>query len=300
MWRHRAALLVLFAASCHPSVLPPRPRSVDTGARWPAAGDLARQRLLRVRGGERSRASGRIEDDDNLVGRIVASRKGFYPAVLAEVEPQHSRDGQNSTFCIQQVQGSGDCLFHSIAISMAFVDEQCHLDMYDPSLKSRVAELRKLAVETLTADPNRTLHLEGDEAIVTSELIDAAASQYGVTPVAYCESMRNAGVWGGGPEILALANALERPIHVFEPVPACNGTEFRLQLCGAFGSPTFDKTGKRVCIVAADDKFPNCKPRDVKRHGEGGNHFLALLQACGMPPADTDGGEEEAEEGAAS
>ena len=33
--------------------------------------------------------------------------------------------------------------------------------------------LRALAVKTLTDDPNRTLHLEGDQAIVTSELVDA-------------------------------------------------------------------------------------------------------------------------------
>ncbi|KAL3913533.1 MAG: hypothetical protein SGPRY_007949, partial [Prymnesium sp.] len=179
------------------------------------------------------------------------------------------------------VQGSGDCLFHSIAISIAYEDNHTHLDMYDDSLPQRVNALRQLAVDTLTANPNRTLHLEGNESIPTYELVCAAAEQYDLTPKAYCESMRSQGVWGGGPEILALANALQRPIHVFEPVAACNGTEFRLQLCGAFGSPAFDGCGKRVCIVAADDRFPECKPTDVKRHGEGGNHFLALL------PADT-------------
>ena len=160
---------------------------------------------------------------------------------------------------------------------MAYEDECEHLDMFDSSLSERVKALRALAVKTLTDDPNRTLHLEGNQVITTSELVDAAAEQYGVTAEDYCSSMRQAGVWGGGPEILALANALERPIHVFEPVAACNGTEFRLQLCGAFGSPAFDQLGKAVCIVAADDRFPNCKPTEVKRHGEGGNHFLALL-----------------------
>jgi len=209
---------------------------------------------------------------------IVASRRGFYPQVLRALDgPGSEPPGENCSFCIQQVQGSGDCLFHSIAISMAYADDQCHLDMYDPSLKQRVKDLRALAVKTLTDNPNRTLHLEGDQAIVTSELVDAAAEQYGVTAESYCSSMRKQGVWGGGPEILALVNALERPIHVFEPVAACNGTEFRLQLCGAFGSPHFDQSGKPVCIVAADDRFPNCKPTEVKRHGEGGNHFLALL-----------------------
>ena len=44
-------------------------------------------------------------------------------------------------------------------------------------------------------------------------------------PEDYCSQMRNKGVWGGGPEILALVNSLRRPIHVFEPVPACNGTQ---------------------------------------------------------------------------
>jgi len=186
---------------------------------------------------------------------------------------------------VQQVQGAGDCLFHSIAIGMAFEDEACHLDMYDPSLKERVRKLRALAVKTLTDDPNRTLHLEGNQAIVTSELVEAAAEQYGVTAESYCTSMSRAGVWGGGPEILALVNALERPIHVFEPISACNGTEFRLQLCGAFGSPRFDSERQApICIIAADDRFPNCKPTEVKRHGEGGNHFLALLPASGLCP----------------
>ena len=205
--------------------------------------------------------------------------------VCFNVEPAapSSNNDANCSFCVQQVQGAGDCLFHSIAISMAFEDERCHLDMYDPSLKDRVSKLRALAVKTLTDDPNRTLHLEGTQAIVTSELVEAAAEQYGVTAESYCTSMSREGVWGGGPEILALVNALERPIHVFEPIDTCNGTQFRLQLCGAFGSPHFDSSGSPVCIVAADDRFPNCKPTEVKRHGEGGNHFLALLPANALP-----------------
>ena len=44
-----------------------------------------------------------------------------------------------------QVQGTGDCLFHSIAIGMAFEDEGAHLDMYDPSLGKRVEKLRQQA-----------------------------------------------------------------------------------------------------------------------------------------------------------
>merc|ERR1740124_1035447 len=152
-----------------------------------------------------------------------------------------------------------------------------HLDMYDPSLGKRVEKLRQQAVDTLVEDPKRVLHIEADQTISTDELVAAAAEQYSMKPDEYCSQMRNKGVWGGGPEILALVNRLRRPIHVFEPVPACNGTEVHMQLCGAFGSPKFDKCGTRECILAADDRFPNCEPNEVKRHGQGGNHFLALL-----------------------
>jgi hypothetical protein len=171
-------------------------------------------------------------------------------------------------------------------MGMAFDDNETHLDMYDRCLDDRVRELRALAVDTLTRAGNQTFHLEGDQTISASELIAAAAEQYNMTSDEYCSSMRRKGVWGGGPEILALVNAMKRPIHVFEPVAVSNGTEFRLQLCGAFGSPKYDRCGTRVCIVAADDRFPACKPLEAKRHGEGGNHFLALLPTGGreLPP----------------
>eukprot|EP00967_Tisochrysis_lutea_P023432 scaffold26860_cov37-Tisochrysis_lutea.AAC.2 len=191
--------------------------------------------------------------------RIIKTRTGFYPQIFQELEPQISRPGRNSTFCVQQVQGTGDCLFHSIAISMAFDDNETHLDMHDSWLDQRVAQLRALAVDTLVNEANSTFHLEGDQTISASELVAAAAEQYNMTSEEYCNSMRRKGVWGGGPEILALVNAMKRPIHVFEPVAVHNGTEFRLQLCGAFGSPKFDKCGKRVCIVAADDRFPRVR-----------------------------------------
>lgn len=229
-------------------------------------------------GGDELRTGQR--DKDEPLERIVRTRTGFYKQVYQELEPQQSRPGENTTFCVQQVQGTGDCLFHAIAMGIAFEDEGCHLDMYDESLVERVRDLRVLAVDTLTADPDRMLHLEGNESIGTGELVAAAAEQYNMTPAMYCNWMRKKGVWGGGPEILALANALERPIHVFEPVPVNNGTHLQLQLCGAFGSPLFDERA-RVCICAADDRFPNCRPVEVKRHGEGGNHFLALLPTNG-------------------
>ena len=66
----------------------------------------------------------------------------------------------------------------------------------------------------------KTLFLQGNEYLHTSDLLHLAASQYDLTGDEYCELMRNDGVWGGGPEIVALCNYLKRPIHVYELVTA--------------------------------------------------------------------------------
>ena len=42
---------------------------------------------------------------------------------------------------------------------------------------------------------------------------------------------------------------------------------FRLRLCGAFGSPRFDARSP-ICIVAADDRFPECLPTEVPEDWE--------------------------------
>jgi hypothetical protein len=185
-----------------------------------------------------------------------------------------------------QVQGTGDCLFHAIAVGMALADNSTHLDMHDKCLDERVRELRALAVDTLTRGANRALHVEGDETMSAAALIAMAAEQYNLTSEGYCTWMRGVGVWGGGPEIIALVDAMQRPIHVFEPVAVNDGKEFRLQLCYPFGSPKFDTCGTRLCIAVTNDRFPMCKPLEVKRMGEGGNHFVAHLPTGGreLPP----------------
>ena len=38
--------------------------------------------------------------------RIIKTRTGFYPQIFQELEPQISRPGRNSTFCVQQVRPS--------------------------------------------------------------------------------------------------------------------------------------------------------------------------------------------------
>ena len=62
----------------------------------------------------------------------------------------------------------------------------------------------------------KPLFLQGSEFLRPNELLNIACSQYGLTAEEYCESMRKDGVWGGGPDLVALCNYLKRPIHVFE------------------------------------------------------------------------------------
>ena len=150
----------------------------------------------------RREAGGRVvraqqDGGETRVGSHAAvdrTRRGFYPRVY-EAIPEAEGNGYGreecSAFCVQQVQGTGDCLFHSIAIGIAFEDEASHLDMYDPSLGKRVEKLRQQAVDTLVEDPKRVLHIEADQTISTDELVAAAAEQYNMKPDEYCSSMRN-------------------------------------------------------------------------------------------------------------
>jgi hypothetical protein len=131
-------------------------------------------------------------------------------------------------------------------------------------------------VDTLESHTDLPLVMEDDEHINGSELVETVAEQYGLKPREYLNLMRQPRVWGGGPEIIALVTAIGHPIHVYEPVCVNNGTEIQLVLSGKYGSPKYDSAGA-IHVLAADDKFPHCGPTEFKLHGEGGNHFLALI-----------------------
>lgn len=149
---------------------------------------------------------------------------------------------------------------------------------------------------------SRRLFLQGDEYISSSELLNAASSQFNIDGEEYCSLMRNEGYWGGGPEIVALCNYLKRPIHVYELIPKEDssitvvGSEsgssnkgadgggssecrirtsdrFTLRRMACFGSPKFDRNSP-LHILSADSRFPDVDPKRVRK---AGNHFLALF-----------------------
>jgi OTU-like cysteine protease len=145
---------------------------------------------------------------------------------------------------IRQVPGDGNCLFHSISTCYAHAVNGTHIDLvgrssssnrsYNQNNKNNInddddndnnndtrwlyqhsTKLRQIAVDYL-AERRKLLYLQGREYLRARDLVDAAASQYGISGEEYCELMRKDSYWGGGPEIVALCNALQRPIYVYE------------------------------------------------------------------------------------
>jgi OTU-like cysteine protease len=183
---------------------------------------------------------------------------------------------------IRQVPGDGNCLFHSISTCYAHAVNGTHLDMSSQNnnieslqwLYHNSAILRQQAVDCLE-QKRKLLFLQGQEYLRAQDLVDAAASQFDISGPEYCRLMRQDSYWGGGPEIVALCNVLQRPIHVYELfVDDCtNKNEFVLRRMACFGSPRYDKQSA-LHILSADSRFPDLQPG---KQEAAGNHFLAVF-----------------------
>ncbi|KAL3902912.1 MAG: hypothetical protein SGILL_010647, partial [Bacillariaceae sp.] len=218
---------------------------------------------------------------------------------------------------IRQVPGDGNCLFHSISTCYAHAVNGTHIDLRSPKtmkwLYQHSTKLRQLAVDCLEERAGRKLlFLQGHEYLKAQDLVEAAASQYGISGEEYCQLMRQDSYWGGGPEIVALCNVLQRPIHVYELfVPPKDrslssflsrrrqkkekansdgvskgqqsssnsmedpraSTGFVLRRMACFGSPKFDRNSP-LHILSADSRFPDIAPG---KQLSSGNHFLAIF-----------------------
>jgi len=207
---------------------------------------------------------------------------------------------------VRQVPGDGSCLFHSITASLSLAVNGTHHPMELLPLRWHSNYLRQLAVDVFEQESKRVLWLQGPERMTAAELLEAVAEQYSVAPEQYCRQMRKHREWGGGPEIVVLANVLKRPIHVYELHAVCEELEppsdsgpdsglqgvlpavrafnprpagqakmvWKLRRIACFGSPKFDRCHEALHILSADSRFPDLRPGD---HLPNGNHFLALF-----------------------
>lgn len=242
-----------------------------------------------------------------------------------------NKNNLNEPVIIRQVPGDGCCLFHAVAISLNLIQEGRHLRMDDVhsllELKIMSRSLRQMAVRCLRScndlrnnyaaifnDNNsitsisstkkkryRRLFIQGYETMATNQLLKDVSIQYGITPEEYCNLMEQDSYWGGGPEIVALCNVLERPIHVYELVPyivhqknnniggddVSGGVvvpdhrmnkDFNLRRMATFGSPKYDSKPP-LHILSADSRFPDVSPNIVKANG---NHFMAIFPVSTM------------------
>ena len=129
---------------------------------------------------------------------------------------------------VRQVPGDGNCLFHSIAACLHRAVNGTHLPMNSHERVGRLLcmslQLRNAAVDVLEEKQNtwggwvgrgrKRLFLQGEEYLEASKLLSAAAAQFDLSGEKYCNLMRKESYWGGGPEIVALCNYLQRPIHM--------------------------------------------------------------------------------------
>ena len=134
----------------------------------------------------------------------------------------------NAPVMVRQVPGDGNCLFHSIAACLHRAVNGTHLPMNSHDRVGRLRcmslQLRNAAVDVLEEKQNtwggwvgrggKRLFLQGEEYLEASKLLSAAAAQFDLSGENYCDLMRKESYWGGGPEIVALCNYLQRPIHM--------------------------------------------------------------------------------------
>mmetsp|Transcript_14196 Transcript_14196/g.23320 ORF Transcript_14196/g.23320 Transcript_14196/m.23320 type:complete len:429 (-) Transcript_14196:357-1643(-) len=187
---------------------------------------------------------------------------------------------------IRQVPSDGSCLFHAIGARLLH-DKwlQNSIESQLPPMSKVIeysSKLRQLAVNVLQDNPQRQFSMIrcGEEVTETaSSLVQLAADQYGISPNEYLASIQNESVWGGGPEIIALASELNRQIVVLEPEENMNVSSdvCYLKVRARFGNARYDSgscIGDVIYILWANQQFPESHGRGRK---ELFNHYLAVF-----------------------
>ena len=116
----------------------------------------------------------------------------------------------------RQVPGDGACLFHTLSAGLWESVNGTHHPMDRKVLRSQSLRLRARAIDVLEDRRDPKLYMGDSEYMKASQLLEMAAEQAACAKDEYCAKLRDPRAWGGGPEIVALSNALSRPIHIYE------------------------------------------------------------------------------------
>lgn len=180
-------------------------------------------------------------------------------------EPNRFLDGvykvkgdSKRSFLVRQVPGDGGCLFHAVTAWITYLQTGQHLD-FDWKLRNLSQKLRHVAIGGLRKT-NATFEVEHGGTMEASALLQMISDVYEMEPHEYCQQILDPRTWGGGPEIVALSNHFKCPIHVYQLSSSKSyfkpftKRKFKLEVCGKFGSPTFD-TKDPICLLCADGRY---------------------------------------------
>ena len=209
------------------------------------------------------------------IGHDLVDERGFvrfrYPIV----------DGTNGEMfaLVRQMPGDGSCLFYAVAAGLlqSEAGSQSTVVLNSPAtwpdIRKRADELRQIAVDTLEngCDGNFLTISEGDK-VLSSDLVQTAASSFGMTAKEYCQSMRRSTCWGGGVELVALSNALGRNICMYEP---CGLESGKIGLSKMFCFGPSSCSGETLNVLITGDRFPS--HQEGRRVRGARNHFLSVV-----------------------
>ena len=222
------------------------------------------------------------------IGHDIIDERGFvrqrYEILESGRDAARNIQGDHgvSLAVVRQMPGGGSCLFYAVAAGLleSEADKQSTHSSSDcmtwANIRQKAAELRQTAVDALEGGPDTALlNISGIDRVHSSILLEAAASSFGMSPKEYCRSMRRPSCWGGGVELVALSNALEQQICMYEPMQLDDGN-LALRKIISFG-PSGQFAKQPLHVLIANDDFPARYRQHGRLEGGGGNHFLAVF-----------------------
>lgn len=202
---------------------------------------LARSRLDERRGHLPSKTALRSSAQGEMP---LFDAAGFYRSPLRLLQ-----DGEERTCYARNMPGDGNCLFYAVSVALSTNTFGVHPRLDGGWLLAGNKGFRDNIGAMLQSDAE--LYIEGKRKVAARELLKDASLKEGCSEADYLRRLRQIqgpALWGGGPELVCLANILRRPIEVFEMESAG-----MIRRAGIFGSPLFDDPLQRLDLARCTD-----------------------------------------------
>lgn len=164
------------------------------------------------------------------------------PVHFVVVNNDDDKSTRSTAFTMRSVPGDGDCMFLAVALATL---TSMGLGGNDSLLRAISRETRDVVATVLEAVTAGHLVIEGQRLVTPQALLRAAAKTEGLSTEEYLIQLRKegseGGLYGGGPELIVLANVLRRPISIYEinPERIQENDVAYIQRMGVFGNKFF-------------------------------------------------------------